>query len=100
VSLFSHYTTVFFFPILFNEYGCFACMYVSVCHPRVPEQGTGSPEIGVIDSSELLCGYWESNLGSSGASALNHWIMFLAFHYCIFNKNNVTHSKFRDILWF
>lgn len=87
-----------------NVYECFVRSYVCIPHmclvPLEARQGVKSPETGVIDSSELLCGYWESNLGSSGASALNHWIMFLAFHYCIFNKNNVTHSKFRDILWF
>ena len=30
-------------------------------YPRRPEEGTGSPEIGVTDGCELPCRCWESN---------------------------------------
>jgi hypothetical protein len=39
------------------------CLYTkSVQYLRSREEGIGFPWAGVIDSCELLCGSWESNL--------------------------------------
>lgn len=52
--------------LFFNVTGCFARRYVCIPHkclvPLEARKGVKSPETGVPDSSELLCGCWEPNL--------------------------------------
>lgn len=44
--------------------GCFACIYLHVPLARRQEEAIRSTRNVVTDSSESLCGAWESNLGS------------------------------------
>lgn len=46
---------MFFFP------ECIGAHYVCARYPWRPEEGTGCPGTGVMDSCEPLCGCWESN---------------------------------------
>ena len=72
--------------------------YVPVlCHWR-PEEGIGSPGIGVTDGCELPCGCWELNLRSSGLATcvLHHcdispvpWMLEVKLHVLTFAWQNI-----------
>lgn len=61
-----HFFQFLKFILLFNMFGCFACMYVCVCTTYMSNtlRGHGSPGTGIIDGCDPIHGCWELNLGS------------------------------------